>query len=325
MIQRNRITAAYDPNAILSEALGPKFLAYRKNFSRAESGERPEIPLHLDVDVTTACNFHCPMCPAGSTRHNFPGFQKGLFLDRRLYQKALAEGASFGLPSIRLGMTGEPLLIPDMAGWVAEAKEAGVLDISLITNGRLLTYEMSQRLIEAGLTRLMISVDAASAATYEKVRPGGSWSVLLQNLESFKMARDRAGTVFPLLRLSFVEMAVNQGDRARFEKIFGHLADYFAFQRYHNILGGAETNFSPAEAGRGQGGFCSEPFTRLALHADGGLFPCCSDFGRRKPLGNLKTGGLLATWLSKEAQSVAGPDFARHEPCRSCLGLDARY
>ena len=318
-INRSRLTAAQDPNAVLTAVLGPKFAAYRRAFSRAEAGERPPAPLHLDIDVTTACNFHCPMCPAGSARHIFPGFRKGLFLDRRLYRKALAEASSFNLPSLRLGLTGEPLLAPDIAAWVREAKEAGVLDISLITNGRLLSPELSRQLIEAGLTRLMISVDAGGPETYARVRPGGDWNILLRNIRGFLEARREAASSLPLLRISFVEMSVNQGDRAGFEKTFGPLADYLSFQRYHNILGSEDTDFS-LETAAPAGGFCAEPFTRLAVHADGGLFPCCSDFGRLKPLGNLAGGGLLATWRSGEAIFLTGPQAGRQDPCRACLG-----
>ena len=321
-IIRSRLSAAADPNAILGDLLGPAFAEYRRAWAEAEAGKRPPAPLHLDIDVTTACNFHCPMCPAGNSGHIFPGFQKGRFLERELYRRALAEAAVFGLPSLRLGMTGEPLLAPDIAEWASEAKAAGVLDISLITNGRLLTPGLSRRLIEAGLTRLMISVDAGSPEVYARVRPGGDWDLLLANVDAFLRLRAEMGSVTPLLRVSFVEMGVNQADRGAFEAIFGPRADYLSFQRYQNILGGPETDFRPeggAEAPSGPG-FCTEPLTRLALQADGGLFPCCSDFGRQRPLGNLRTGGLLATWQSAEALSLIGPGAGRREPCRRCLG-----
>lgn len=317
-ISRSSLAAKADPNARLAAVLGEGFARYRQAWALAEEGRRPSHPLHVDVDVTTACNFHCPMCPAGASGHFFPGFSKGLYLDRGLYRQALAEGAAFGLPSVRLGMTGEPLLIPDIDDWVREAKAAGVLDISLISNGRLLTAGLSARLIAAGLTRLMISVDAGGPEIYARVRPGGDWDILLNNIRDFVRLRAEMGSATPLLRVSFVEMAVNQSDREKFYEIFEPLADYCSFQRYVNILGGAATEFGgpPPSA---PGGYCAEPLTRLALHADGGLFPCCGDFGRLKPLGNLQTGSLLATWQSEEALALCTGGADKREPCRSCL------
>ena len=317
-IKRSHLKATANPDQMLSDLLGPAFISYRQAFASAEKGIRPDHPLHLDVDVTTACNFQCPMCPAGEAGHNFPGFHKGCHLDRDLYRQALAEGQSFGLPSVRLGMTGEPLLVADIDQWVREAADAGVLDISLITNARLLTPALSHRLIEAGLTRLMISVDAATAETYSRVRPGGDWNLLLDNIRAFLRLRAETAKALPLLRVSFVEMTTNQSDLNAFADLFGPLADYISFQRYQNILGQPETDFALKKNGRPTG-FCSEPFTRLALHADGGLFPCCSDFGRRKPLGNLAAGGLLATWQSAEAVFLTTPEAGQADPCCFCL------
>ena len=317
-VYRSQLDAVQDPNETLTEILGPAFGRYRQAWAEAEAGHRPPTPLHLDVDVTTTCNFQCPMCPAGADGHNFPGFQKGRFLDRALYTRALTEAAEFGLPSLRLGLTGEPLLVPGLENWVGQARAAGVLDISLITNGRLLTPRVSRGLIEAGLTRLMISVDAGSPAAYQKVRPGGDWRFLLQNINDFLELRRQYGSPLPLLRLSFVEMSVNRAERDQFIEKFAPLADYLSFQNYQNILGGPETDFGPADRRPLQSGFCPEPFTRLALQVDGGLFPCCSDFGRIKPLGNLAAGGLLAIWQSAEAASLAAAGADQLEPCRTC-------
>lgn len=322
-LQRSQLAAPQDPNEILTAILGPDFGRYRQAWAEAEAGHRPSAPLHLDVDVTTACNFKCPMCPAGADGHNFPGFKKGRFLDRALYRQALAEAAAFGLPSLRLGLTGEPLLVPGIGGWVSEARTAGVLDISLITNGRLLTPKVSRHLIEAGLTRLMISIDAGGQDTYQKVRPGGDWHFLLENISDFLEIRRQYGRSLPLLRLSFVEMSVNRSERDLFIEKFAPMADYLSFQNYQNILGGAETDFGPADRQPLRAGFCPEPFTRLALQVDGGLFPCCSDFGRIKPLGNITAGGLLATWQSEEARGLAEAGAERFEPCRSCRGRAA--
>jgi len=319
-LQRSRLVADRDPEARLGRLFGPAFTDYRRRFRAAEAGRRPAAPLHLDVDVTTACNFRCPMCPAGQTGHFFPGLTRGLFLDRSLYRRALAEGAGFGLPSLRLGLTGEPLLAEDIHQWVAEAREAGVLDLSLITNGSLLTPERAQALLEAGLTRLMVSVDAARPETYARVRPGGSWDALLENLDGFLAVRRAAGSELPLLRLSFVEMEVNLAERERFRELFSPLADYLSFQRYHNILGLPETDLAPAGPGRGESaGFCAEPFTRLALQVDGGLFPCCSDFGRGANLGRFPEISLSEAWHSPAALRLTEAGAAGRAPCRRCL------
>lgn len=319
-IKRSRHLSLDDPNEIIGEIMGEKFRQYRRDWEAAEGGQRPGFPLHLDVDITCACNLSCPMCPAGNSGHIFPGFKKGQKLDEKLYSRALAEGREFGLPSLRLGLTGEPLLVNEINVRVDQARRAGVLDVSLITNGQLLSPSISAALIDGGLTRLMISIDAASEAAYARVRPGGDWGRLMNNIEAFLNYREKSGSRLPLLRLSFVEMTVNQAERDLFEKKFEGLADYLAFQKYQNILGAADTDFGLEElSASNPAAFCPEPFTRMALHADGGLFPCCSDFGRLRPLANIKNKGLAETWNSPEALALTGPGGASAEPCRTCL------
>ncbi len=313
-----------DPNQALKELVGPAFADYRMAFQKAEEGFRPPAPLHLDIDVTTACNFRCPMCPAGGG-HILPNFPYGQFLDPNLYCEALRQGAEFGLPSLRLGLTGEPLLVPDITLWVEEAKARGVLDIALITNASLLTPDLSRALIQAGLTRLMISIDAANAETYAKVRPGGDWELLLANIDAFLSLRAESGGSTPFLRLSFVEMDINQKEKDAFYEMFADRADYFTFQKYLNIFGSPETDFRPTvglDTSAKGGRFCPEPFTRMALHADGGLFPCCADFGRQGPLGNLKNEDILSVWQSPDALALCGAEAADREPCCSCLAAN---
>jgi hypothetical protein len=165
----------------------------------------------------------------------------------------------------------------------------------------------------------MVSVDAARPETYARVRPGGSWEVLLENLAGFLAVRRAAGSDLPLLRLSFVEMEVNLAEREEFRELFTPLADYLSFQRYQDILGLPETALAPAGQAPGEtAGACPEPFTRLALQADGGLFPCCSDFGRGNPLGRFPQNSLAEVWNSPAALRLTEAGAGARPPCRGC-------
>ncbi|MDR1050812.1 MAG: radical SAM protein [Deltaproteobacteria bacterium] len=312
------------PNMVLESILGPSFSLYRRRFQRAEAGlgPRPPAPLHLDVDATTTCQLSCPMCPAGSPpeKNPFPGF--GLFMEEETYLETLRQAAELSVPSMRLGITGEPLLCPDMDLWVGEARNSGFQDISLITNGQLLDVGTSRALIKAGLTRLMVSVDAATSETYSLARPGGDFDLLVNNLEGFLAARKEAGGRLPLLRLSFVLMRTNMGEASLFREKFSPLADYLAFQDYLNIMGtpGTDLRVTPGVAHSPDRPFrCPDPLTRLAVHTDGSLFPCCSDFGRLSPLGSVWDLGLAQCWNSRQAKFLATPEGRLNEECRRCL------
>jgi hypothetical protein len=330
-IKRNLNLPLADPEGTLSKALGAGFDGYREDFSRAEAGEPFPFPLHLDVDITTRCDLRCPMCPTGAGGGNlFPGLGRGLSLPFRSYELALSEGEAHRLPSLRLGMTGEPLLVKGVDEWARLARERGVLDVSLVTNGQGLSPKLSGALIRAGLTRLMVSVDAGTKGGYARARPGGDFGRLLLNIESFLDARKRLGSPTPVLRLSFVDM----GDRQELEaflRLFRGAADSLAIQGYASLVpghgarakagAGAGAGAPGGKAARGGGGpgaqgpeasgggplpRCGEPLTRLAIHADGGLFPCCSDFGRLRPLGFFPGMGLKEAWDSEGRKAVLG-------------------
>jgi radical SAM protein with 4Fe4S-binding SPASM domain len=319
--------ARVNPDQVLGMELGPRFMAYRQKFRAAESGRRLEYPLHLDVDITTSCQLSCPMCPAGlpAADNPFPGF--GEFMDEEMFLEAMREAEGIGIPSIRLGLTGEPLMAPDADLWVSEAARRGFVDLALITNGQLLDRETSERLIKAGLTRLMVSVDAATEETYSIVRPGGDFERLVGNIESFLRARSELKSRLPLLRASFVVMDVNRSEIGAFREKFSPLADYLAFQDYLNVVGrdslatkGASSPGTGPAALPGEGEFfCPDPLTRLAIHANGGLFPCCSDFGRLEPIGNISRDSLREAWNSERSLALARPKGRQCLPCRECL------
>jgi hypothetical protein len=315
--------AAADPDARLAALLGPRFAKYRRDFKAAESGIRPPAPLHLDVDVTTACQLACPMCPAGgSFESDFPGM--GLFLDEKLYQEALREAERLSMPSIRLGMTGEPLLISDIDRWAMEAKAAGFIDLALITNGQLLSAEKSTLLIEAGLTKLMVSVDAACPETYAKMRPGGDFERLVENIEDFLAVRFAKNSRLPLLRLSFVVSSLNKSEIEAFRAKFSTLADWLVFQDYLSLS--PDPSLAPADLERPGKDLsparCPDPLARMALLSDGGLFPCCSDFARLAPLGRMPRDSIESVWRSQAAESLAAN--LDHPSCRKCLAASSR-
>ncbi|MDR2406392.1 MAG: radical SAM protein [Deltaproteobacteria bacterium] len=315
-IQRNRELKLKDPEITLASEIGLPFERYRADFRYAEEGNFPSFPLHLDLDLSTRCNLRCPMCPAGGGGGDlFPGLR--VDLPFHLYEMALKEASFYSLPSVRLGMTGEPLLVKGIEKYVKMAKDYGVLDISLITNGQLLDRRTSRKLMEAGLTRLMVSVDAGSPDTYERVRPGGDFSRLLGNLGDFLSERRALGSELPVLRVSFVELPENQEDKDNFLAIFSQLSDYIVFQDYQDLL---SRNDGPTKV---REGICREPFTRLALHANGGLFPCCSDYGRLYPVGYFPEMSLKEAWDSVGANLTRIPSGAAHPSCGLCLGTHA--
>jgi MoaA/NifB/PqqE/SkfB family radical SAM enzyme len=155
----------------------------------------------LYVEPTNRCNLDCRTC----MRH---GWEEDLgFMKFELFEKIMADLRSFPeRPVIFFGGFGEPLGHPRIADMVALAKRGGS-EAELISNGILLDDEMAGRLAAAGLDRLWVSIDGASAESYADVRLGDHLPRIIANLE-----RLNAGSRKLELGISFVAMKRNIAD-----------------------------------------------------------------------------------------------------------------
>ncbi len=72
----------------------------------------------------------------------------------------------------------------------------------IITNATLLDNDMADRLIFAGLDTLWVSVDGFSKESYEKIRKGSMYELIMKNLDGFnkKKTKTRIGLTFVMMQ-----------------------------------------------------------------------------------------------------------------------------
>ena len=124
----------------------------------------------LRISVTDRCNFRCVYC---MPREVFgPGYafvpRKDLLTLEEIARVAQVF-ASLGMRKVRI-TGGEPLIRRNLEHLIEmiDATE-GVEDISLTTNGSMLTADRAVSLKQAGLKRLTISLDALDDATFKRI------------------------------------------------------------------------------------------------------------------------------------------------------------
>ena len=99
------------------------------------------------IEVTNRCNLDCSIC-IRKYWDDVPGF-----LLYESYQKLLKDIQNIDpVPEIFFGGYGEPLFHPDIIKMIQGANQIGAKTI-LISNGTLLSGEMSKAIITAGLNR----------------------------------------------------------------------------------------------------------------------------------------------------------------------------
>lgn len=117
---------------------------------------------NLRISVTDRCNFRCRYC---MPEEGMQWLKKDLLLSFEEISRLVRIFAELGVTKIRL-TGGEPLMRKDLATLVRMIKKTGAIaDIAMTTNGYFLR-EQVRGLVEAGLSRINVSLDSLDPATF---------------------------------------------------------------------------------------------------------------------------------------------------------------
>ena len=92
--------------------------------------------------------------------------------------------------------------------------------VNTVTNGLLLNADISRRIIESGLDKVLFSIDGASEETYESIRKGGSYKKAVENIKEFLHIRNSLNSKKPFVRVQMVKMDLNIHEVDRFMDIW---------------------------------------------------------------------------------------------------------
>jgi len=319
------LAAQADPHAVLGAELGPAYAEYRRLWELARTfKEIPPFPLHVDYEMKFSCPLSCPMClmsldEAGRRAFGDPDLE----LSAQTVLDLVAEGAAQGQRALGFGGLWEPLLSPDLPEIAAFARARGLVDVMFNTNGLWLTEKTARALIKAGLTRLMVSLDAASQATYDRMRPGSDFSAVVANIENFLDLRKKMGRRLPLLRLSFCRTSLNESELEPFLARWSGRADFISVQAYGRYPTPEAPAWPRAAWAPGPAGVCGQPFKRLLVRHNGQVCPCCDASGAGLALGRLADLSLSEIWRGPELAELrrsllAGDLSGRASACGPC-------
>lgn len=164
------------------------------------SGQRHLV---VRMDTINLCNLRCKMC-----YYSFDYRRKREQMDQPLFRK-IADEVFPKTRFLYLSCATEPLMHKQFSEFVRITGEYKVPFTSFCTNGQLLTKEVVQACIDTGWSEIIVSIDGATAATYEEIRRGGKWERLQANLELLGEMKRQAGARHPALRINFTCMESN--------------------------------------------------------------------------------------------------------------------
>ena len=178
--------------SVLTPRRAANLLQLSTSYRRAKRSGQPQMPSNvmptsLSIEPTTSCNLRCPECPSGLRSFTRPTGM--LNVDHAC--RWIDELAPW-LTYVNLYFQGEPLLHPKLDQLIAQCHRHGIYS-STSTNAHHLTEAKCQALIDAGLSRLIVSIDGLTQETYASYRVGGTLSKVMEGTQNMVEAKRQRG------------------------------------------------------------------------------------------------------------------------------------
>ena len=286
-----------------------KWDTYPKEF------KQERVPCHIDCELTTKCNLRCIMCRVS---YNPIPFED---MPLTMVKAIIDEFAEKGGCSIKFTYLGEPLLYPHLFEVIKYAKDKGITDTMIATNGILLDdYKECIRLIKSGLDFIIFSVDSQYPKTYEKIRVGGDLDKVKRGLINLNIQKQALKSKIPRIQIQAIIMDSNREEieSGEYHRYFESFADTIFItptcKDYSNKKIIEETpNF-----------FCRSPFRRMTIRVNGDIAVCCGQRLPEKLLGNVNWMSLEEAWNSKKFKNIRklAKENKLHlvDICKTCPG-----
>ena len=293
-----------------------------------------ETPFVLQLAVASTCNFRCRYCPCSN-----PGLlkkndvRKGV-MDFGLYAKIIDGLDEFPqrIKILRLVKEGEPLLNKRFADMVRYAKrKQPSVKVDTTTNATLLTPDLSDDIIDAGLDKIFISLQGINAAAYKRLSGVDvDFDKLIENIIYFCQNRNGCKVY-----IKVPDIGVNEFEKKQFFKLFDRYADEVFVE--HIIPTWPDFDISDVKKDDGIGLYgdpvspgriavCPIIFYNMNIDFDGSMPPCQLDWAHKIILGNVKEHGLYELWNGEKINELRRMHLRgqreRHPLCGKCTTLE---
>jgi pyruvate-formate lyase-activating enzyme len=287
--------------------------------------EALDFPKVILIDNQSACNLRCSMCD----HRNIKNYRKIQVMPLDLYHRLIDEIAEAG-PDARVWQIffGDPFLCPDMPARIRYAKDKGLTDVVLNTNGNLMTPEKARAYIEAGLDALYVGIDAATDETYGKIRLGGDFEKAKAYTLTYRDLLARHGRPEQKLFVQFVVSEFNENEVEPFKEFWKNegvnvkvrpKVSWAGLVSADNLRPNSSVNRKP----------CYWLMQTINICADGRVALCSVDVHCRVDCGDANTDSIKELWQGRlkdlrrmhlESRFDELPDM-----CRMCSDWQSAY
>lgn len=164
-----------------------------------------KLPTYVQIEPVGQCNLRCQMCSI-QFRKDGPPYGPPALMKFETFTRIVDEFVT--LETLHLQGLGEPMMHPRFFEMVEYATRKGIR-VTTNSNLTLLNQKRAEQCVTSGLERLHVSIDGATAQTYDRIRVGSRFEQVVRNLELVLEARQQLESIHPHLNLVMVVMRQN--------------------------------------------------------------------------------------------------------------------
>ncbi len=159
----------------------------RENRRRADEAEREDrpycdsLPTWINTTHSTACNLKCSFC------NQAYGKSPTVLMNDAVYRKVVEELYPTA-ETVQLSTFGEPMMTPHISEKFDDMHRFGI-KCDMVTNGTLMRSDAMVERMASIMANLRISIDGARAETYNRIRAGGDFDELMDNIRRYNHHR----------------------------------------------------------------------------------------------------------------------------------------
>ena len=284
------------------------------------------MPVSVGAELTNICNLHCPECFSGS---GLMKRDRG-FMDLALFSKVMNELRPF-LYNINLYFQGESMLHPLFFSFLRNSVNTHTV---VSTNGHFLTDENSDKIVNSGLSKLIISLDGIDQETYSAYRINGSIHTVLDGIKNVTDAKKRYHSSLKI-EIQFLVNRLNEYQIPQIRKLASRVNASLSlksmqiinkddigkwmpvrdrYRRYKSKNGEYVSKNSLPDR-------CARLWFNPVITWDGKVIPCCFDKNAEYVMGDLSRDSFREIWNGPKYRIFRKSILSgRHmvDICRNC-------
>ncbi|KMT22635.1 radical SAM protein [Clostridium cylindrosporum] len=273
-------------------------------------------PFTIFIEPTRYCNFKCFYCLHSTRGENDGELAKTNYelknMDFLTYENILENIKEFPVKLKRIVFSGlgEPLMNPDLPKMIAKAKQLNIAErLDILTNASLLTPEISDALIEAGTTRIQVSLQGLNSEKYKEVsNVDVDFEKIYENLTYLYKNKGEC-SIFIKIIDSLLE---SKEDEEKFYNLFGNICDEIFIEHLITLQQQMGNHNGKADNSRNLNNekvvyrnVCPVIFYMLQIDVDGNVFPCpVGGLPETFSMGNIKDEKLIQIWNGSKRKNL---------------------